>query len=260
MVITKKVIEELYKIIKQEGVTMMKIGKVKELYRYPVKAMGGERLAEAPILKHGILGDRSFAFKLNSKYLAAVNLPALFAYQARLQGGGNHFGVTVTTDEGIEYHWDDDRLLEHLNKKISDGKLEKVSMNPIEERGAFWEDHILIISSSSLDKVSELCGKTELDVRRFRPNMVIELDSDIPFEEEHWIGKKIIINDSTYVINNNCERCAYVNIDPVNPSIKDPNVLKTIVKERNSNLGVYASVLTEGTVFEDADVLLVDSK
>ncbi len=38
---------------------MDRIGTVKELWRYPVKSMGGERLEEALVTPAGIAGDRS---------------------------------------------------------------------------------------------------------------------------------------------------------------------------------------------------------
>ena len=38
-----------------------KIGSVLELWRFPVKSMGGERLEEADLERHGIVGDRGYA-------------------------------------------------------------------------------------------------------------------------------------------------------------------------------------------------------
>ncbi|WML49952.1 MOSC domain-containing protein [Neobacillus sp. PS3-34] len=233
----------------------MRVGKVKELYRYPVKSMGGERLQEAPVLEHGIPGDRSFAFMLDSKYLTVENMPELLNYQAKLINNGNNWIPAISTKDCREISWDENVLDELKSKVKFPGELKQISFNQT-ERGAYWEDHVLIISSASVEKLSELCGKGLLDLRRFRPNIVIELESATPFEEEQWIGKKITIGNVTFKVNQGCERCMYVNVDPDNPSLKDSAVLKTLVKERANIFGVYASVVETGTISEGAEVRL----
>lgn len=235
----------------------MRVGVVKDIYRYPVKSMGGERLMEAPIKDNGIVGDRSFAFKMAGKYLTAIEMPELFAHQAGFKSDGDDFGTTVKTPDGQEFDWNDQSFINYMADKTSDRNLEQVESHP-EDRGAYWEDHLLIISESSLKKVADLCNEEELNMKRFRPNVVIELDSGVPFEEEQWMGKKLVINDITLTINSHCPRCAYVNIDPNDPTKITPKILKTIVKERGGNLGVYASVVNHGTLKAGAEIFLID--
>ncbi len=38
------------------------VGRVAQLWRFPVKAMAGERLDEAELSWHGVAGDRRWAF------------------------------------------------------------------------------------------------------------------------------------------------------------------------------------------------------
>lgn len=219
--------------------------------------MGGERLTEVPIMANGIVGDRSFAIKMNDKYLTAIEMPELFAHQAVLNSDEEGYGTKVTTPDGQEFDWNDQSFINYMADKTGDRNLEQVESQP-EERGAYWEDHLLIISESSLMKVADLCNEDELNMKRFRPNVVIELDSGVPFEEEQWFGKKLVINDIELTINSHCPRCAYVNIDPNDPAKKNPKILKTIVKERKGNLGVYASVVNQGTLTVGAEIFLVD--
>ncbi|MDP4170691.1 MAG: MOSC domain-containing protein [Bacillota bacterium] len=238
----------------------MKVGTVKEIYRYPVKSMGGERLREAPILEHGILGDRSFAYKNEAKYLTVQNLPELLNYHAKLAHNGGKLEPVVTSRNGEEFQWNDTRLTEEISAKVEDGQLEQLSLDPTTDRGAYWEDHLLLFSTASLEKISELCGSNLLDFRRFRPNLVIELDSGKPFEEEEWIGKEIVINDVVFRVNQGCERCFYINVDPVNPSLIDSKILKTLVKERNMIAGVYMSVVRTGEIPTGAEVYVRNEK
>lgn len=232
----------------------MRIGKVKELYRYPVKSMAGERLLEAPIYNHGVLYDRSYALKTNSKYVTANRYPELLKYKAKMI----QENLSITSPEGVAYSWEDSELIESISRQTRIGELERVYNDPLTNRGAYWEDHILFVSSSSIVKISDLCGVGLLDLRRFRPNIVVELDSHIPFEEDQWIGKNIAINNTLFSVNDNSIRCAYINIDPSNPVIKQPSILKTVVKERKNKLGVYASVINQGTIYEGSEVLLYE--
>ena len=234
----------------------MKVGKVKELYRYPVKSMGGEPLRQSIITEHGIVGDRTYALQRESSYLHAQKYPELLSYKAEFKLHGDQYGVTVTSPSGKIFDWEDEQLIEEMSDKFG-GTINRVTNNPYLDRGTYWEEPILLVSTSSLEKVSELWGKGTLDARRFRPNIIIELESKDPFEEEQWFGKQLSINDALFTINKSCFRCAYINIDPTNVHNRDSTVLKTVVKERNNNLGVYASVDRLGTIFEGADVLLL---
>src|SRR6185295_3912809 len=64
----------------------MELGRVKALFRYPVKSMAGQLLDVARLGWYGIEGDRRFAFRrLNDKsafpWLSASRLPELLLYQ-----------------------------------------------------------------------------------------------------------------------------------------------------------------------------------
>jgi uncharacterized protein len=64
---------------------MDRIGTVKELWRYPVKSMGGEQIAEAMVGPVGVPGDRGWALRDETKgeIRGAKKLPALLQCAAR---------------------------------------------------------------------------------------------------------------------------------------------------------------------------------
>src|SRR5688572_21436973 len=63
----------------------MRIGSVLEIWRFPVKSMGGERVASTTIGEHGVHGDRLWAIRDLEKNVltSAKRIPALLQLRAR---------------------------------------------------------------------------------------------------------------------------------------------------------------------------------
>ena len=66
------------------------VGEVESLWRYPVKSMRGEELAEAFVGFAGIYGDRLFAFKSSARppsfpYLTGRELEEMLLYRPRFR-------------------------------------------------------------------------------------------------------------------------------------------------------------------------------
>jgi uncharacterized protein YcbX len=237
-----------------------KIGTLARLYRHPVKAMRGERLSSCQVDAFGLYGDRSHYFldmANQGKYLSADKVPTLIGYSARFQGeeqGDAYPQVRVTSPEGTEYTWGDERLLAEM-EQLANRPVAPMQSTP-QEGGKNWEGHILIVTQSSLQEIARQMGTEALDERRFRPNLVIALDDDEPFAEDRWLGKQLRINDVVLQINKHCERCMYVNIDPETLELNSA-VLKTVFKRHDNRFGVYASVVQTGLVTAGDEVYLL---
>jgi len=67
----------------------MQVGTVQELWRHPVKSLGGESVAAARLTKRGLLGDRCWAFvdAASGEIRSAKQLPGLLAFRARFAPG-----------------------------------------------------------------------------------------------------------------------------------------------------------------------------
>jgi uncharacterized protein YcbX len=92
----------------------MQVGIVKELWRYPVKSLGGERLAAARVSKHGLVGDRVWAFvdAASGEIRSAKQIPRLLELRAGFAAGAaptpESFGdavaaVEVVAPDGARY-------------------------------------------------------------------------------------------------------------------------------------------------------------
>jgi uncharacterized protein YcbX len=92
--------------------TRRKVGTVKALWRFPVKSMLGEQLAELHITSRGVVGDRAWALRdLESRRIAsAKKFVGLLKFHAEYEGTpetGNLPPVKITLPDGHQVHADD---------------------------------------------------------------------------------------------------------------------------------------------------------
>jgi uncharacterized protein YcbX len=91
------------------------------------------------------------------------------------------------------------------------------------------------------------------DLRRFRPNVVIETNSAEPFEEDRWVGRTLMFGEASsgaaptalIGVTMRDERCRMVNLDP-DTAEKDSEVMKTVVRLNGNYAGVYGTVVRAG--------------
>ena len=106
---------------------------------------------------------------------------------------------------------------------------------------------IHLLTTSTLNRLSDLYPQGRFEVRRFRPNIVIATDDD-GFLENDWIGKTLAIGDEVRLeINGPCPRCVMTTL-PQGDLPNDPGILRAAAKHNGVNIGVYASVVQSGTV------------
>ncbi len=233
----------------------MKVGRVHAIFRYPVKSMAGESLGVAKLSWHGIEGDRRLAFrrladKSGFPWLSASKLPQLLLYQP-FGGNGNTaepFPTHVRTPDGKEY----ELRSEDLRKEISSRYGSDVELMNL-RHGIFDEAPISVISLATVRGIERESGR-ELDLRRFRPNIVIETDGAAPFEEDQWVGRALVFGQGTpgeasspaaVRVTMRDERCVMVNLDP-DTAQPDSEIMKTIVRLNDNYAGVYGTVVRAG--------------
>jgi hypothetical protein len=116
---------------------------------------------------------------------------------------------------------------------------------------------ILLLTSSSLESMQKRAPASIFDVRRFRPNFLIETSSKNAFPEQDWRGKRLRIGEATLQVTIECPRCVMTTHAQTDLP-KDPGVMRALVKEAGGNLGVYATVGTPGRVSVGDSVELLD--
>jgi uncharacterized protein len=228
----------------------MNLGRISAIFRYPVKSMAGETLDVARLGWHGIEGDRRFAFRrLNDKsnfpWLTASKLPELILFKPfRLDGNGaGPLPTHVRTPEGKEYELHSNELRVEISSRYgSDVELMNL------KAGVFDEASISVITSSTVLCIERESGR-EVDLRRFRPNIVVENDNAEPFAEDRWVGQALMFgegdNSAAVKIYMKDERCRMINLDP-DTAEGDVQVMRTVARLNKNYAGGYGMVVRAG--------------
>ena len=116
--------------------------------------------------------------------------------------------------------------------------------------GTFFDCAVVhVLTTATLDRLQALYPQGRFEVRRFRPNIVVEIaNGGADFVENAWIGHTLAIGDAVRLsITGPCPRCVMTTLAQGDLP-KDPGILRTAAQHNQVNVGVYASVLQGGTV------------
>ena len=239
----------------QHSLNRREAGRVLGLWRYPVKSMGAEELAEAEVSWHGLAGDRRWAFIRDG--VTHSGFPWL---TLRERGDLSHYRpsflepaqpdsspTVVRTPSGATFDVADPALSAELGPGARVLK---------QDRGIFDTFPLSLITTQTIARLGELAG-VPLDVQRFRPNILVEAAEEAPFAEDAWVGSELRIGGLRLRVDKRDGRCAVVTIDPVTTE-RNPAILRAIARERQGFLGVYGSIVEPGRIAV-GDSVLVDS-
>ncbi len=283
----------------------MKLG---EIHRYPVKSLLGERLQRAEVGPNGILGDRAWALRDDSRgeLTGAKRFAALMDMHARFieAPSASHPSAPVeirarnqtllSSDVSIndslsellghpvslwpllppeqEGHYrrepappgtDMEQVLRQVFARTENEPIPDVSDFPAvlathhSQPGTYFDAYPLLIMTRSalaeLDSRARAAGYTSLfDMRRFRPNLVIDTD-EAGFVEDAWCGQHLRVGETVLKVEMLCPRCIMTTHGFADLP-KDPKVMRALVEHHGGELGVYASVVTPGVISENARV------
>jgi uncharacterized protein len=234
-------------------VSNREVGRVVDLWRYPVKSMAAEPLDAADVSWSGFAGDRRWAFirpgleRSGFPWLTIRELPEL----------RNHVPSFVDPDRPetstTMVRTPDGRQLEVTDAELASALGDGVRVIK-QNVGVFDTMPLSLITTQTIAGLGEQVG-VALEPQRFRPNLLVEALSDEPFPEDAWVGSVVRVGELRMRIDKRDQRCVMVNIDPVTNE-RDASILRGIAKERQSCLGVYGSTVEPGRVAVGDPVLL----
>ncbi|MFN7997404.1 MAG: MOSC domain-containing protein [Bryobacteraceae bacterium] len=239
----------------------IEIGHVEAIYRYPIKSMAGERLEAAHLGWHGVEGDRRLAFRrLQDRggfpWLTAGKLPdlILFAPQRREEESADGYLPShVRTPDGKELPVFGEDLAVEIGRRHG----ARVQMMRL-RHGIFDDACISVIASDTVREIGRLAGLS-LDVRRFRPNIVVRLERSVPFQEDEWLGGVLSFGQGdeapAVAVTQHDVRCSMVNLDPES-AVAAPEVLKAVVRANQNNAGIYGAVTRIGRLAVGQTIIL----
>jgi uncharacterized protein YcbX len=194
----------------------LRVGVVKELFRYPVKSMLGERPAEVDIGLKGVFGDRAWALReANGRVVTAKKWANMLGFRAaceRAPQSEQLAPVKITLPDGSSVYADDPRASEIISNylgrpvKLERARADEHSRAEIDPatafgdvpvakvipdfteatlpdtfglpHGTFFDSAMIhLVATGTLEHMRQLIGAdAQVDARRFRPNIVVETD------------------------------------------------------------------------------------
>lgn len=235
------------------------------LWRWPVKSMAGEEVRALSLGPRGAGGDRAHAVlhehKGQWRPLTAREAPRLLAWRAaypfNLDAGldpANPPHAIVTEPSGARsWRWGDPRLRSALERDLGRPVRLERDTDGIPDVPAT----VLLTVAGTLAALSQELG-TDVDARRFRPNLHLELDAE-PWAELAWAGAELELEGGVRLrVRGPCERCAIPTRDP-DTQEKWPGLLAHLAAEHGQDFGLLARVTAVGRVSAGERVRILTS-
>jgi uncharacterized protein YcbX len=232
--------------------TMIQLGHISEVVRYPVKSMAGSSTQSAHLGWHGLDGDRRFAFRRmedNSGFpwLSASRLPELLLYHpvGLDESTGGPLPTHVRTPADIALELRSTELQNEISERLG-SSVELMNL----KHGIFDDSVISVISLATMAGISR-AAEVDLDTRRFRANIVLETLDVEPFLEDKWLGGTLVFGNQESApmvrVTQRDVRCMMINLNP-DTAKQDARVLKAAVQLNDNNAGVYGTVVQTGMI------------
>ncbi|MEH1129670.1 MOSC domain-containing protein [Micromonospora sp. CPCC 206061] len=215
---------------------------LEQLWRYPVKSIGGERLDAVAVGVLGIEGDRGIGVRdERDEFTWAGDVPGLMRVGA------------VTVEPGVvELHLPDGRRVRSdapdADRLLSEAVEAKVTLDAHQTH--WLEGALHVMTTTTLRSLAAALPDSAIDVTRFRPNLVLDGavdDGTTGHPEQGWIGRRLAIGGLRLRFTQPCERCVMITKETTTVP-HDRAVLRWVARELGNSLGVYAAVETPGTV------------
>ena len=223
------------------------------LARWPVKSLGGEALGAARLDWRGLGGDRAHALLdrregREGRWLTVRQAPRMLAWSAAYPDAPDDRldpadppPPSLRAPDGTVWGWDDPGLEEALAADLGMAVRRHRDLGGQQDLQA----SVLVTTEASRLAVAEALGRP-LELRRFRPNLHLELDAPA-FAEEGWEGGRLQVGEVTLDLLHPCARCVIPTRDPDDLS-RWPELLRWLHRRRGALFGVNARVVAGGRV------------
>jgi hypothetical protein len=115
--------------------------------------------------------------------------------------------------------------------------------------GTYYDVYpLLLVTTSALRSLREALPDSAVDVRRFRPSIVVDTGDAPGHPEFDWVGRRFTVGDAVVEVKDGCPRCVMVTREIDGDTPQDRTILRHIVKDLGQNVGVYGEVVSPGRV------------
>jgi uncharacterized protein YcbX len=244
--------------------------------------MRGQRMTQAFAGFGGVYGDRCYAFLSSGAikgfpYLTAREKETMLRYSpvyrypdrmlqppnladaealppgvTPLYADGEDLMLDVTTPDGELLAVNDPRLIDSLCEGLRDKHQLTLRLS---HRAMTDCRPISLFSRQTAQQLSREVG-VELDLRRFRANVYLDLADQKGFAENELVGRTLRIGGQTVIrIVDRDPRCKMITLDPETGDA-NPEVMRVLARAHEGKAGLYGAVMVEGTIRAGDDVTL----
>src|SRR5579864_2372009 len=209
---------------------------VRELWRYPVKSMAGERIPQAELTGSGFQVDRGvLVVGPDGRVITSRTHHRLLGLKATLGEDGEPLVSG--------HHWNSPEALGLVKQAAGTG-----AVLVVYEGGERFDVLPLLVATDGA------IAHMAFDGRRLRPNIVIGGVEGL--EERKWPGRRLRIGGALIHAAQLRGRCVMTTYDP-DTLQQDRRVLKRIVDELGGTMALDCAVVEEGLVREGDPVTLL---
>ncbi len=225
-----------------------------QLWRYPVKSMGGESLVTCEVTQDRLALDRSLGVYTENGKIGSgkdtrrfARVPGLLEYRSEVRDDT----AWVCTPTGQWHRADDPLALADLCETLAT----PLAIRPQTTVSHLDAGAVHIVSSSTIAWLETHSGPGQT-ARRLRPNLVLETGDLGSHVEESWIGRELRIGEVRLEVTDRTERCVMIG-EQQGELPKVAGLVKTVARENAMCLGVYAKVLATGALHVGDEAMLV---
>jgi hypothetical protein len=283
------------------------VGRVAEVWRFPVKSMLGEQLDRVEITAGGVVGDRSWALvdtedgkvvsaKNPRKWGRVLELRASYLDEPQTRGPVLEVavelpdGTVVRSDEPgadevlsgflgravrltsvapaatvMEEAWPDveglapESFIERtrIPTAVPEDVVSDITMAMAAPAGTFFDLTVLhLLTTSTLDELARRYSEGAWDVRRYRPNVLVETYEE-GFVENGWVGRTVQLGRAAAMqVALPTMRCIMTTLAQEDLP-RDPSLLRTVAAANRLEIaglgtwacaGVYGDAAAPGIV------------
>ena len=219
--------------------------RIAALYRYPVKSMDGNELSGVAVGPSGMPGDRGWALRetATGRAASAKRFPSLMLCKARYSdepvAGSPPPPAEVVLPDGNITTTDNPKANALLSRLLG---TDVVFARNDDGSGHFDDRPLHLLTTAALATLRAKSG-LDFDVRRFRPNVLIELD-ETGRPEDSWIGKTLTIGEISVRVVKPVKRCVMTTLPQ--PSLAEERGVLGMILTDGGALGVYGKALSAG--------------
>lgn len=222
------------------------VGRVRALYRYPVKSTAGQALEVAAVTADGLRNDRRWAAYTDDGGVASGKRTRRFRPVIGLMGWASSAEddddiPVLVSPEGVRYRVDDPAASQALTAAFG----QKLTLRPESTVQHHDESPLHLLTTSSLAAVERLVG-APVDPHRFRANIIVDTGVEPGFLEDDWIGVELAVGTEVVLhVGPGMPRC--VMIDQAQKGVAaDPKTLRSLGVHHGTELGLQARATGTG--------------